>query len=57
MILSSPNLLGIDGVWWSISMSSVLKGITIVMILYYMTKKKNFLLDNTSEDNISVEVI
>ena len=57
MILSSPNLLGIDGVWWSISMSSVLKGITIVMILYYMTKKKNLLLDNTSEDNISVEVI
>jgi len=49
MILSSPNLLGIDGVWWSISMSSVLKGITIVMILYYMTKKKNLLLDNTSE--------
>ncbi|WP_051824009.1 MATE family efflux transporter [Clostridium sulfidigenes] len=57
MILSSPNLLGIDGVWWSISMSSVLKGITIVMILYYMTKKKNLLLDNTSEENISVEVI
>jgi len=57
MILSSPNLLGIDGVWWSISMSSVLKGITIVMILYYMTKKKNLLLDNTSEKNISVEVI
>lgn len=54
MILSSPNLLGIDGVWWSISMSSVLKGITIVMILYYMTKKKNLLLDNTSEENISV---
>ena len=52
MILSSPNLLGIDGVWWSISMSSVLKGITIVIILYYMTKKKNLL-----QDSISVEVV
>lgn len=51
MILSSPNILGIDGVWWSISMSSVLKGITIVIILYYMTKKKNLL-----QDSISVEV-
>ncbi|WP_346915021.1 MATE family efflux transporter [Clostridium sp.] len=52
MILSSPNILGIDGVWWSISMSSVLKGITIVIILYYMTKKKNLL-----QDSISVEVV
>ncbi|GAA0772569.1 MATE family efflux transporter [Clostridium subterminale] len=51
MILSSPNILGIDGVWWSISMSSVFKGITIVIILYYMTKKKNLL-----QDSISVEV-
>ncbi|MEW8993927.1 MATE family efflux transporter [Clostridium sp.] len=52
MILSSPNILGIDGVWWSISISSVLKGITIVIILYYMIKKKNLL-----QDSISVEVV
>jgi putative MATE family efflux protein len=48
MILSSPNILGIDGVWWSISMSSVLKGITIVVILYYMAKKKDLLQENAS---------
>jgi len=48
MILSSPNILGINGVWWSISMSSVLKGISIVVILYYMAKKKDLLQENAS---------
>lgn len=48
MVLSSPDILGIDGVWWSISMSSVLKGIAIVAILYYMTKSKSLLQENAS---------
>lgn len=43
MIFSSPGLLGLNGVWWSISMSSVLKGLTIVAIFAYMIKKKNLL--------------
>lgn len=30
IILSSSSLLGLNGVWWSISMSSVLKGIILV---------------------------
>lgn len=30
LILSSPALLGLDGVWWSISISSVLKGIVLM---------------------------
>jgi len=30
IILSRPELLGLEGVWWSISMSSVLKGIVLV---------------------------
>ena len=45
MILSSSKLLGLNGVWWSISMSSVLKGIVITGILYYMIKRKNMLND------------
>lgn len=48
MVLSSPDILGIDGVWWSISMSSVLKGIAIVAILYYMTKNRSLLQENAS---------
>ncbi|WP_432666200.1 MATE family efflux transporter [Wukongibacter baidiensis] len=30
-ILSRPELLGLNGVWWSISLSSVFKGIILVM--------------------------
>ena len=29
-LISSPKILGINGVWWSISMSSVLKGIILL---------------------------
>ena len=32
-ILSKPEILGIDGVWWSISLSSILKGLLILIIL------------------------
>lgn len=31
IILSRPELLGLDGVWWSISISSVIKGIVLVV--------------------------
>ncbi|MBN2829975.1 MAG: MATE family efflux transporter, partial [Candidatus Cloacimonetes bacterium] len=31
MLLATPELLGLNGVWWSISMSSVLKGIVLVI--------------------------
>ena len=29
LILSSPNLLGLNGVWWSISISSIIKGVVL----------------------------
>lgn len=29
IVLSNPNLLGLTGVWWSISISSILKGIVL----------------------------
>lgn len=40
-ILSSPNLLGINGVWWAVSLTSILKGIIIIIVLirYYKTDK------------------
>lgn len=34
LILSSPLLLGLEGVWWSISMTSVLKG--LVLFAWFM---------------------
>jgi Na+-driven multidrug efflux pump len=37
-IISKPNILGIDGVWWSISISSILKGIILLSIFITMLK-------------------
>ena len=36
MILFRPELLGINGVWWSISGSSIIKGILLVVLFYFM---------------------
>lgn len=43
LFLSRPAILGLNGVWWSISISMVLKGVTIVTILWYFIKKKDLL--------------
>lgn len=40
LFLSSISFLGIDGVWWSISISSVLKGIIVFGLFYFMVIKK-----------------
>ena len=39
-IISNPNVLGIDGVWWSISISSILKGIVLLSIFIVMSNKQ-----------------
>lgn len=38
--LCAPNILGLDGIWWSISISSVLKGIVLLSIYLYLLRKK-----------------
>ena len=39
LILASTLALGVDGVWWSISLSSVVKGILLVISFYFMVLK------------------
>lgn len=39
LILSSESLLGLNGVWWSISMSSILKGIVLTIWFWFFSKK------------------
>lgn len=36
MIFSRPSLLGLNGVWWVISMSSVLKGVILLLLFYIL---------------------
>ncbi|MEG0773505.1 MATE family efflux transporter [Clostridium sp.] len=38
-LLASESLLGLNGVWWSISMSSVIKGILLVGIFVILLKR------------------
>lgn len=38
-ILSRPEVMGINGIWWSISISSILKGIVLMGIFVYLKKK------------------
>lgn len=39
--LSKPNMLGLNGVWWSISISSVLKGVVLTSYFLYILSKQN----------------
>lgn len=41
IILSRPELLGLNGVWWSISISSILKGIVLLTWFIAVLKAKN----------------
>lgn len=38
-LLSSKTSLGLNGIWWSISMSSVFKGVILTAIFIYLIKK------------------
>lgn len=38
ILLSKPEVLGLNGIWWSITLSSVAKGIILVIILIVLRK-------------------
>lgn len=43
LILSKPDILGLNGVWWTISVSSMFKGIVIVYLFVVLViKNRNF---------------
>ncbi|MCR1897572.1 MATE family efflux transporter [Irregularibacter muris] len=48
LILSSPNLLGLNGIWWSISISSIFKGIVLVTWFGIFLKRQSFRLKETN---------
>lgn len=53
IMLSRPNLLGLNGVWWSISLSSILKGIILVLWFVMVLKKE---IKNADRIDISAEI-
>ncbi len=36
--ISRPEMLGLNGVWWSITLSSILKGILMISLFIYLLK-------------------
>lgn len=44
-ILSKPEFLGLDGIWWVISISSVLKGILLLGIYLYLLKRNKLFIE------------
>jgi len=50
LILSVESLLGLNGVWWSISVTAVLKGVILVVWFIYLTKKWDFFRRRENEE-------
>ncbi|SFU70431.1 putative efflux protein, MATE family [Clostridium sp. DSM 8431] len=42
LILSKESLFGLNGIWWSISVSSIFKGIILLSIFVILNKKNKF---------------
>jgi Na+-driven multidrug efflux pump len=54
LILSSPNILGLNGIWWSISITSIIKGMVLFIWFEIHLKISNSKRINT-KDIILVE--
>ncbi len=43
LILSAASIMGLSGIWWSISVSSIFKGLVLSLMFVYYMKKSNLL--------------
>ncbi len=55
--LSSKDLLGLNGIWWSISMSSVFKGVILVAIFIILYKSKKLFLKDDHIRNLEESLV
>lgn len=53
IVLSQPHLLGLDGVWWSISMSSVFKGIILTGWFMLFLRKNSYRLHEKDLETVA----
>ena len=54
IVLSKPDILGINGLWWSISISSIFKGIILLSIFVILNKSKKLYKSN-NKNNLGVK--
>lgn len=55
-LIATPQLLGINGVWWAITLSSVAKGIVLVSIYFYLQKRNQLYKVSELDLNIRNEI-
>ncbi|MGL4796534.1 MAG: MATE family efflux transporter [Paraclostridium sp.] len=53
--LSNPSILGLDGVWWSITITSVFKGVLLLGMFMWLYKTGR--LYNTKDKNIEAKTV
>lgn len=42
-VLSKPHILGLNGIWWSISLSSIFKGMLLLAVFMILSKSNKFI--------------
>lgn len=52
-LISNPSLLGLNGVWWSITISSIIKGILMLGVFIVMKRKKKLYDDYNTKGELS----
>ena len=56
IFLSSASILGLNGIWWSITISSIFKGIIMTLIFVVLFKTRKLYIKQSSEDNRLEEI-
>ena len=54
ILLSKPQIFGINGIWWSISISSIFKGIILLLIFVGLHKGKKLYKINNNNNNSDI---
>ena len=54
ILLSKPDILGINGIWWSITISSIFKGIILFLIFVILYKAKKLYKVDKEEMNKNI---
>ncbi|HSQ90226.1 MAG TPA: MATE family efflux transporter, partial [Romboutsia sp.] len=54
-LISKPELMGLNGVWWSITLTSILKGILMISIFIWLLKTGKLYSIFKDKNNLNTE--
>jgi len=56
-LISKPELMGLNGVWWSITLTSILKGILMISVFIWLLKTGKLYSISNKKENLNTEAI